>query len=205
MFRYDRMTRYDLILLFALLSGAYYVWDEATASRPEDAPDHLPVLFSVDASPQTAAGLVQGLIKANSWCHVPVGARQAWDFALVDTELNGEAATAVYRLDGAPAYFYRETRRRLQAWDPEEAFVIQNNVQRFAEHDPEAFSPLEGYKIACSDFHLRALRCIALGEACHPCLSGDWALVVEEDTRFNGTEEMGARGRRRRVAPRRAA
>ena len=48
-------------------------------------------------------GLVQGLIKANQWCHVPVGARQAWDFALVDTELNGEAATAVYRLDGAPA------------------------------------------------------------------------------------------------------
>ena len=93
------MTRYDLILLFALLSGTYYVWDEATAPRPEDAPDHLPVLFSVDASPQTAAGLVQGLIKGQpSWCHVPVGARQAWDFALVDTELGGEDATAVYRL-----------------------------------------------------------------------------------------------------------
>ena len=85
--------------------------------------------------------------------------------------------------------FYREARRRLEdEWDPEKAFVIQNNVQRFAEHDPEAFAPLEGYKIACSDFHLRALRCIASGEACHPCLSGDWALVVEEDTRFNGTE-----------------
>ena len=86
--------------------------------------------------------------------------------------------------------FYRETRRRLdQDWDPEQAFVIQNNVQRFAEHDPTAFAPLEGYKIACSDFHLRALRCIARGDACHPCLTGDWALVVEGDTRFNGTEQ----------------
>ena len=32
--------------------------------------------------------------------------------------------------------FYREARRRLEDdWDPERAFIIQNNVQRFAEHD----------------------------------------------------------------------
>ena len=99
-------NRSDLILLFSIVSGIYYVIDE-TLSSINNAPkpaETLPVVFSVDASPNTAAGLVQGLIKANQWCHVPVGARQAWDFALVDTELNGEAATAVYRLDGAPAW-----------------------------------------------------------------------------------------------------
>ena len=223
-------NRYDLILLFAVVSGIYYVIDETLNNAPpRRTAETLPVVFSVDASPQTAAGLVQGLIKSNQWCHVPVGARQAWDFALVDTELNGEAATAVYRLDGAPAWdvvyapnnrsachryahsaclatyyrsvkvhhgmremkhacchacakdprcrgttlkpashecllsastsyvpctrgnysslvqnvtrleyndFYREARRRLEDdWDPERAFIIQNNVQRFAEHD----------------------------------------------------------------------
>jgi hypothetical protein len=98
-------NRYDLILLFAVVSGIYYVIDETLNNAPpRRTAETLPVVFSVDASPQTAAGLVQGLIKSNQWCHVPVGARQAWDFALVDTELNGEAATAVYRLDGAPAW-----------------------------------------------------------------------------------------------------
>ena len=92
-------NRYDLILLFAVVSGIYYVIDETLNNAPpRRTAETLPVVFSVDASPQTAAGLVKGLIKANQWCHVPVGARQAWDFALVDTELNGEAATAVYRL-----------------------------------------------------------------------------------------------------------
>ena len=80
-------NRYDLILLFAVVSGIYYVIDETLNNAPpRRTAETLPVLFSVDASPQTAAGLVQGLIKANQWCHVPVGARQAWDFALVDTE-----------------------------------------------------------------------------------------------------------------------
>ena len=98
-------NRYDLILLFAVVSGIYYVIDETLNNAPpRRTAETLPVVFSVDASPQTAAGLVQGLIKSNQWCHVPVGARRAWDFALVDTELNGEAATAVYRLDGAPAW-----------------------------------------------------------------------------------------------------
>ena len=99
-------NRYDLILLFAVVSGIYYVIDETLNNAPpRRTAETLPVVFSVDASPQTAAGLVQGLIKGQpGWCHVPVGARQAWDFALVDTELNGEAATAVYRLDGAPAW-----------------------------------------------------------------------------------------------------
>ena len=98
-------NRYDLILLFAVVSGIYYVIDETLNNAPpRRTAETLPVVFSVDAGPQTAAGLVQGLIKSNQWCHVPVGARQAWDFALVDTELNGEAATAVYRLDGAPAW-----------------------------------------------------------------------------------------------------
>ena len=98
-------NRYDLILLFAVVSGIYYVIDETLNNAPpRRTAETLPVVFSVDASPQTAAGLVQGLIKSNQWCHVPVGARQAWDFALVDTESNGEAATAVYRLDGAPAW-----------------------------------------------------------------------------------------------------
>jgi len=72
-------NRYDLILLFAVVSGIYYVVDE-TLSSTNNAPktaETLPVLFSVDASPQTASGLVQGLIKSNQWCHVPVGARQA--------------------------------------------------------------------------------------------------------------------------------
>ena len=92
-------NRYDLILLFAVVSGIYYVIDETLNNAPpRRTAETLPVVFSVDASPQTAAGLVQGLIKSNQWCHVPVGARQAWDFALVDTELNGEDATAVYRL-----------------------------------------------------------------------------------------------------------
>ena len=98
-------NRYDLILLFAVVSGIYYVIDETLNNAPpRRTAETLPVVFSVDASPQTAATLVQGLIKSNQWCHVPVGARQAWDFALVDTELNGEAVTAVYRLDGAPAW-----------------------------------------------------------------------------------------------------
>ena len=99
-------NRYDLILLFAVVSGIYYVIDETLNNAPpRRTAETLPVLFSVDASPNTAAGLVQGLIKGQpGWCHVPVGARQAWDFALVDTTLNGEDATAVYRLDGAPAW-----------------------------------------------------------------------------------------------------
>ena len=52
-------NRYDLILLFAVVSGIYYVIDE-TLSSTNNAPktaETLPVLFSVDASPQTAAGL----------------------------------------------------------------------------------------------------------------------------------------------------
>ena len=85
-------NRYDLILLFAVVSGIYYVIDETLNNAPpRRTAETLPVVFSVDASPQTASGLVQGLIKSNQWCHVPVGARRAWDFALVDTKLNGEA------------------------------------------------------------------------------------------------------------------
>ena len=86
-------NRYDLILLFSIVSGIYYVIDETLNNNapPRRTAETLPVVFSVDASPQTAAGLVQGLIKANQWRHVPVGARRAWDFALVDTKLNGEA------------------------------------------------------------------------------------------------------------------
>ena len=52
-------NRYDLILLFAVVSGIYYVIDE-TLSSTNNAPktaETLPVVFSVDASPNTAAGL----------------------------------------------------------------------------------------------------------------------------------------------------
>lgn len=46
--------------------------------------------------------------------------------------------------------------------------MVKDGLERFAEHAPGAFAPLEGYKVACSDFHLRALRCVARGPACHP-------------------------------------
>ena len=64
-------NRYDLILLFAVVSGIYYVVDETLNNAPpRRTAETLPVVFSVDASPQTAAGLVQGLIKSNQWCQV---------------------------------------------------------------------------------------------------------------------------------------
>ena len=51
-------NRYDLILLFAVVSGIYYVVDE-TLSSTNNAPktaETLPVLFSVDASPHGSGG-----------------------------------------------------------------------------------------------------------------------------------------------------
>jgi hypothetical protein len=50
-------NRYDLILLFSIVSGIYYVIDEtlnSTNNAPKPA-ETLPVLFSVDASPQDNA------------------------------------------------------------------------------------------------------------------------------------------------------
>ena len=51
-------NRYDLILLFAVVSGIYYVIDETLNNAPpRRTAETLPVVFSVDASPNTAAGL----------------------------------------------------------------------------------------------------------------------------------------------------
>ena len=46
-------NRYDLILLFAVVSGIYYVIDETLNNAPPHrTAETLPVLFSVDASPK---------------------------------------------------------------------------------------------------------------------------------------------------------
>ena len=46
-------NRYDLILLFAVVSGIYYVIDETLNNAPpRRTAETLPVVFSVDASPQ---------------------------------------------------------------------------------------------------------------------------------------------------------
>ena len=86
-------NRYDLILLFAVVSGIYYVIDETLNNAPpRRTAETLPVVFSVDASPQTAAGLVQGLIKGQpGWCHVPVAASP---FNSVSTSAKSQACRA---------------------------------------------------------------------------------------------------------------
>ena len=46
-------NRYDLILLFAVVSGIYYVIDETLNNAPpRRTAETLPVVFSVDASPE---------------------------------------------------------------------------------------------------------------------------------------------------------
>ena len=139
----------------------------------------LPVLFSVDDDPEAGAALMAGLRRGGAgWCHVPIEAPRAWDFALVSTkDASGANATHVHRID-EPA-------------TKSPSYAIRDGLGRFTEsRGSQTFAPLDGYKIACSDFHVRALRCIAAGGRCHPCLGGGrnaWAVVLEEDTRFNGT------------------
>ena len=66
-------NRYDLILLFAVVSGIYYVIDETLNNAPpRRTAETLPVLFSVDASPQTAAGLVHQVTGRSSSRRTPV-------------------------------------------------------------------------------------------------------------------------------------
>jgi len=104
------MRRHPAFLLLLFAPVVYYAASGRDANRPHHVPPsqnqpYLPVLFSVDAAPETAAGLVRGLSQgSNGWCHAPVAAKMAWDFALVDAELNGQKATEVYRLDGAPVW-----------------------------------------------------------------------------------------------------
>jgi len=139
----------------------------------------LPVLFSVDDDPEAGAALMAGLRRGGAgWCHVPIEAPRAWDFALVSTkDASGANATHVHRID-EPA-------------TKSPSYAIRDGLGRFTEsRGSQTFAPLDGYKIACSDFHVRALRCVAAGARCHPCLGGGagaWAVVLEEDTRFNGT------------------
>ena len=54
-------NRYDLILLFAVVSGIYYVVDETLNNAPpRRTAETLPVVFSVDASPGSFA-IIRGL------------------------------------------------------------------------------------------------------------------------------------------------
>ena len=60
-------NRYDLILLFAVVSGIYYVIDETLNNAPpRRTAETLPVVFSVDASPLTSSSTAPAAIKQHA-------------------------------------------------------------------------------------------------------------------------------------------